>query len=104
MRARLGCSFSWRFDVAGARWRVGLDVAYSHELLDDEIDVDVKATDNGSKISETAKALPENVFSIGPSVNVDLTRSASIYAGYSFNAGTDSATAHNANVGFRMRF
>ncbi len=104
LRARLGCSFSWRFDVAGARWRVGFDVAYSHELLDDEIDVDVKTTDDGSKISETAKALPKDVFSIGPSVNVDLTSSSSIYADYSFNAGTDSATAHNANVGFKMRF
>ena len=103
LRARIGCAFSWGFDVAGARWRVGLDAAYSRELLDDEIDVDVTASD-GSRISETAAALPEDVFSIGPTLNVDVSVSASIYAGYAFNAGTDSSTAHSANVGFRMRF
>lgn len=103
LRARVGCAFSWGFDVAGARWRVGLDAAYSRELLDDEIDVDVTAKD-GTRISEKAKALPENVFSIGPTVNVDVSPSASVYAGYSFNAGTDSSTTHSANVGFRMRF
>ena len=103
LRARIGCAFSWGFDVAGARWRVGLDAAYSRELLDDEIDVDVTASD-GSRISETAAALPEDVFSIGPTLNVDVSVSASIYAGYAFNAGTDSSTTHSANVGFRMRF
>ena len=51
-----------------------------------------------------AKALPEDVFSIGPTVNVDVSPSASVYAGYSFSAGTDSSTTHSANVGFRMRF
>ena len=103
LRARIGCAFSWGFDVAGARWRVGLDAAYSRELLDDEIDVDVTASD-GSRISETAAALPEDVFSIGPTLNVDVSVSASVYAGYAFNAGTDSSTAHSANVGFRLRF
>ena len=103
LRARIGCAFSWGFDVAGARWRVGLDAAYSRELLDDEIDVDVTASD-GSRISETAAALPEDVFSIGPTLDVALTASASVYAGYAFQAGTDSSTAHSANVGFRMRF
>ena len=103
LRARIGCAFSWGFDVAGARWRVGLDAAYSRELLDDEIDVDVTASD-GSRISETAAALPEDVFSIGPTLDVALTASASVYAGYAFQAGTDSSTAHSANIGFRMRF
>ena len=82
--------------------RLGLDVAYSRELLDDEIDVDVRS--GSDEISETAAALPEDVFSIGPTLDVALTASASIYAGYAFNAGTDSSTAHSANVGFRMRF
>ena len=102
LRARIGCAFSWGFDVAGARWRVGLDAAYSRELLDDEIDVDVRS--GSDEISETAAALPEDVFSIGPTLNVDVSVSASIYAGYAFNAGTDSSTTHSANVGFRMRF
>lgn len=104
LRARVGCEFSWSFDVAGTAARLGLDVAYSRELLDDEIDVDVTATDDGSKISEKAQTTPTDVFSIGPTLDVALTKSASVYAGYAFEAGTDSSTTYRANVGFRMRF
>ncbi|HIV04331.1 MAG TPA: autotransporter domain-containing protein, partial [Candidatus Spyradosoma merdigallinarum] len=102
LRARIGCAFSWDFALASTAVRLGLDVAYSRELLDDEIDVDVRS--GSDEISETAAALPEDVFSIGPTLDVALTASASVYAGYAFNAGTDSSTAHSANVGFRMRF
>ena len=102
LRARIGCALSWDFALASTAVRVGLDVAYSRELLDDEIDVDVRS--GSDEISETAAALPEDVFSIGPTLDVALTASASVYAGYAFNAGTDSSTAHSANVGFRLRF
>ena len=103
LRARLGCGFSWGFAASGAVWRLGLDVAYSHDFLGDEVDIDVTAQD-GSSITETAKALPEDMFSIGPSFNVDVSPSSSVYGGYTFNAGTDSSVNHSANVGFRMRF
>ena len=102
LRARIGCAFSWDFALASTAVRLGLDVAYSRELLDDEIDVDVRS--GSDEISETAAALPEDVFSIGPTLDVALTASASVYAGYAFQAGTDSSTAHRANVGFRLRF
>lgn len=103
LRARIGCGFSWGFDLAGTAWRLGLDVAYSYDLLGDEVDVDV-TTQDGDKISETAKAMPESVLSVGPTLNVDLTYTMSVYAGYTFNAGTDSYVNHSANLGFRMRF
>ena len=103
LRARVGCGFSWGFTASGAIWRLGLDIAFSHDFLGDEVDVDV-TTQDGSSITETAKALPEDMFSIGPSFNVDVSSSASVYGGYSFNAGTDSSVNHSANVGFRMRF
>jgi|GEM_PF-348829 len=103
LRARVGCGFSWGFSASGAVWRLGLDVAFSHDFLGDEVDVDV-TTQDGSSITETAKALPEDMFSIGPSFNVDVSSSASVYGGYSFNAGTDASVNHSANVGFRMRF
>lgn len=103
LRARVGCGFSWGFTASGAIWRLGLDVAFSHDFLGDEVDVDV-TTQDGSSITETAKALPEDMFSIGPSFNVDVSSSASVYGGYSFNAGTDASVNHSANVGFRMRF
>lgn len=103
LRTRIGCSFSWEFDLEETPWRLGLDFAYSHDFLGDEIDIDVTAKD-GSRISETAKTLPEDMFSVGPTLNVDLSASMSVYAGYSFSAGTDSYVNHSANAGFRMRF
>ena len=103
LRARVGCSFSWGFDLAEMPWRLGLDLAYSHDFLGDEIDVDVSAK-SGERISETAQALPEDIFSIGPTLNVDLSAIMSVYAGYSFSTGTDSYVNHSANAGFRMRF
>lgn len=103
LRARLGCGFSWVVTASGVDWRLGLDVAYSHDFLGDEVDIDVTTYD-GSLITETAKALPEDMFSIGPSFNVDVSSSSSIYGGYSVNAGTDSSVNHTANVGFRMCF
>ncbi len=103
LRARIGCGFSWEFDLAETPWRLGLDFAYSHDFLGDEIDIDVTAKD-GSRISETAKTLPEDMLSVGPTLNVNLNSSMSVYAGYSFSAGTDSYVNHSANAGFRMRF
>ncbi|MGN0884502.1 MAG: autotransporter domain-containing protein, partial [Candidatus Spyradosoma sp.] len=103
LRARIGCAFSWSFDVAGTEARLGLDVAYSRELLDDEIDVNVTAK-NGTRISEKAKTAPTDMFSIGPTLDVALTNRMNVYAGYMFRTGTDSSTTHSANVGFRMRF
>ena len=103
LRARIGCAFSWSFDVAGTEARLGLDAAYSRELLDDEIDVDVTAKD-GTRISEKAKTAPTDMFSIGPTLDVALTNRMNVYAGYMFRTGTDSSTTHGANVGFRMRF
>ena len=103
LRARVGCGFSWGFELVEKSWRLGLDAAYSYDFLGDEVDVDVTAQD-GSRISETAKALPESVFSVGPTLNVDLNSAASLYAGYTFDIGTDSYVKHSANLGFRMRF
>ena len=103
LRARIGCGFSWGFDLAGTDWRLGLDLAYSHDFLGDEVDVEVMSK-GGDFIAETAKALPEDVFSAGPTLNVNLNSTMSIYGGYTFSTGTDAYTNHSANLGFRMRF
>ncbi|MGN0860777.1 MAG: autotransporter domain-containing protein [Candidatus Spyradosoma sp.] len=105
LRARVGCGASWQCVLDGDRkLRVGVNAEYAHEFLGDEIDVDAKRLGGGRLPTITAKALPQDVFSVGPTVNVDVSPSASVYAGYSFSAGTDSSTTHSANVGFRMRF
>ena len=103
LRARLGCGFLWNLWSEGVVWHLGLDMAFSHDFLGDEVDVDV-TTQSGERIRETAKALPEDVFSIGPTLNVDVSPRASIYGGYTFNAGTDSFVNHSVNLGFRMSF
>ena len=103
LRTRIGCAFTWDFALADATWHVGLDLAYSHDFIGEEVDIDVTAQ-SGDKITETAKALPESMLSLSPTLSVDLTPSASVYGGYSFSAGSDSSANHSANIGFRMRF
>ncbi|MBQ7331999.1 MAG: autotransporter outer membrane beta-barrel domain-containing protein, partial [Opitutales bacterium] len=104
LRGRIGCGFSWSFDASEMRWRLGLDVAYSHECLGEETDVDAHYIDGKKLPTITAKTLPSDMFSVGPTIDVGISENASIYGGYSFNAGTDSSVNHSANVGFRMRF
>ena len=100
LRARVGCGFSWMVSIADYKCRFGADVAYSHDFLGEEVDVKVK----GDFPTMTVNAMPSDVFSVGPTVDVGISENASVYGGYSFNAGTDASVNHSANVGFRMRF
>jgi len=102
LRARIGFSLDWETAIAETPLHIGLDFAYAHDFLGDEVDIDY-SLDN-QNFTATAAMMPEDVFSVSPTVSVDLTKSSSIYAAYTFAAGTDSSTAHRANLGFRYRF
>lgn len=105
LRARVGCSVSWSFELGGAKCRLGAEVAYSHDFLGDEVDIDADYLDTGTHSpTVTAKALPRDVFSVGPTFNVDVSENLGFYAGYEFSAGTESLMSHSANLGVRLRY
>ena len=102
--ASVGCNFSWQLAVAGTQSRLGFGVAYTHEFVDD-VDIDAKLRYlDGTKYKVEADMLSSDRFSLGPMLEVGLTESVGIYAGYTFSFGTDSATSHSANVGVRVSF
>jgi len=102
LRTRVGFSIDWETAIAETPLHFGLDFAYAHDFLGDEVDIDY-SLDNQNFTATTAM-MPEDVFSVSPTASVALTDSSSIYATYTFSAGTDSSTAHRANLGYRYRF
>lgn len=102
--ASVGCNFSWMFDVAGTKSRLGFGVAYTHEFVDDvDIDSSLLAGD-GTEYEVEADMLSGDRFSFSPTLDIGLTDSLGLYAGYTFSLSTDSTTAHYVNVGLRATF
>jgi len=106
IRATAGASFVWTTPMLGKNARVNLDFSYSRELGDDETDIDFSANwdSSGEKFTVAAPTFASDTFAIAPRFTYDLTRDSSIYAGYRFEATTDSDTSHSVNLGFRTRF
>lgn len=106
--ASIGCTFAWEFELAGTRSRLGLSLAYTHDFTGDETDIDANLlSDQKEKktiYSVSAAALPEDCFSVGPTLDVGLTDFLGVFANYSFEVGTGTFRAHSANVGLRARF
>lgn len=105
IRATIGASLVWTFRMFDKHTRINLDFAYTRELLDNDVDIDYEMPSiTSGSFTASAIAFAEDTFSIGPRISYDLTRDTSIYAGYRFEATSDSDTAHSANIGFRTRF
>jgi len=102
LRGRFGVSLDWALTVAEKSVQLGLDFAYARDFLSDEVDIDYSL--GGQSFTATTAMMSEDVFSVSPTASVALTDSSSIYAAYTFATGTDSSTAHSANIGYRYRF
>ena len=102
--ADIGCNFAWEFEMLGTTSRIGVGIAYTHEFADDEVDIDARFIGGSTKYGVTAAALASDRFSLGPTLEIGLTQSLGVYAGYTFEIGTDSSASHSANVGLRARF
>ena len=102
--ADIGCNFAWEFEMLGTTSRIGVGIAYTHEFADDEVDIDARFIGGSTKYGVTAAALASDRFSLGPTLEIGLTQSLGVYAGYTFEIGTDSSATHSANVGLRARF
>lgn len=105
LRGRLGATLDWSFLFGEWEARVSLDVAYQHEFLDDETDIDAQFKqyrDTAFGVSGTIGS--SDAFSFAPSVTVNLSERNSISLGYSLQYGTDEQVNHNFNAGFRRCF
>ena len=104
LRARLAVALQWAFPFETWQVRLGVEAAYAHDFLGEDIDFDGRFTAGGNAFGTTAAALPTDVFSIGPTLDVGLTERDSLWLGYDLEIDTDSGVSHGFNAGYRHRF
>ncbi len=104
LRGRVGVGASYSFAFGETPTRVGLDLAYSHEFLDDETEVEVGATGVGYSRTITEKAFPSDAVSVGASCDFTLSENTGLFLNYTVDIGVNSDMAHRANVGFRFTY
>lgn len=104
LRARLAVALQWAFPFETWQVRLGVEAAYAHDFLGEDIDLDGRFTAGGNAFGTTAAALPTDVFSIGPTLDVGLTERDSLWLGYELEIDTDSGVSHGFNAGYRHRF
>jgi autotransporter-associated beta strand protein len=83
--------------------KIGLDLAYARELLDDKANFDTRlASDVWRRVD--AAALSENVIEIGPSLDVSFGQHIGLQFGYRFKTDFSDQTSHSLNATLRVRF
>lgn len=103
VEANVGVNFAWIFTLAGTTSRVGLGIAYTHEF-EDEVDIDASLIGGSGDYSTSAVMFSSDRIVLSPKIEVGLAKGLSVYAGYTLDIGTDSSTAHSANIGVRASF
>lgn len=105
VRGRLGATFDWKFPLGDWEARVSLDVAYHHEFMDDEADIEAQFRQYRDSAFEVSGVIaPSDAFSLAPSMTIDLSERDSLSFGYMLQYGTDEQINHNFNAGFRHCF
>lgn len=105
VRGRLGATFDWKFPLGDWEARVSLDLAYHHEFVDDDADIDARFKQYRDTAFDVSAAIgSSDAFSIAPSMTVDLSERDSLSLGYMLQYGTDEQINHNFNAGFRHCF
>lgn len=101
---RLGATLDWQFPLGDYEARVSFDVAYSHEFMDDEAEIDAAFVSDGEKFRVDGTIGSSDVFSFSPSMTIDLSERNSVFFGYSLEYGTNEQIGHSVSAGFRHCF
>ncbi|MDR2513523.1 MAG: autotransporter-associated beta strand repeat-containing protein [Puniceicoccales bacterium] len=107
LRAKIGTSLNWVIPTnAGIAWRLGLEAAYAHELLDAKVDLKARFANDTSreKFKAVAAATAEQSLLIGPSVELTIGEYQSVQFGYTLEYSFGDQTIHHINASYRIRF
>ncbi len=110
LRASVGSGLGWWLPAGDWKWKLGVDTAFNHELLDTDSDIEASfvnlagAGAAGGKFSTRAAALPADSISVGPNAALHFDEMTSVSAGVTFEYGFDGRTFTGINVAFRRRF
>ncbi|MGN0835183.1 MAG: autotransporter-associated beta strand repeat-containing protein [Candidatus Spyradosoma sp.] len=100
LRASVGLGAHVAFGFGEVPTRFTLDVSYSRECLDDDVDAKIR-TEDGS-LTRTEKAFAEDVISVGAGLDFSLSANTGVFLNYTADFGLNSDVTHRANAGFRF--
>ncbi|MGN0883614.1 MAG: autotransporter-associated beta strand repeat-containing protein [Candidatus Spyradosoma sp.] len=100
LRASVGLGAQVAFDFGEVPTRFTLDVSYSRECLDDDVNAKIR-TDDGS-LTRTEKAFAEDVISVGAGLDFSLSKNTGVFLNYTADFGLNSDVTHRADAGFRF--
>ena len=100
LRASVGLGAQVAFGFGEVPTRFTLDVSYSRECLDDDVDAKIR-TDDGS-LTRTEKAFAEDVISVGAGLDFSLSKNTGVFLNYTADFGLNSDVTHRADAGFRF--
>lgn len=100
LRASVGLGAQVAFGFGEVPTRFTLDVSYSRECLDDDVDAKIR-TEDGS-LTRTEKAFAEDVISVGAGLDFSLSKNTGVFLNYTADFGLNSDVTHRADAGFRF--
>ena len=100
LRVSVGLGAQVAFGFGEVPTRFTLDVSYSRECLDDDVDAKIR-TEDGS-LTRTEKAFAEDVISVGAGLDFSLSKNTGVFLNYTADFGLNSDVTHRADAGFRF--
>lgn len=104
LRAKVGTGLNWFVPMEWVKLKVGLDVAYAHELLDTDSEIDARFASGGPKFRTTAAAIPQDTITATPSLGFEFDDSTSATFSYGYEIGFDGRSYQSVNFAVRKRF
>ena len=104
LRAKLGTGLGWFVPMEWGKLKLGLDVAYAHDLLDSDSEIDARFAAGGPHFGTTAAAIPEDSVAATPSLGFEFDESTSVTFSYSYEMGFDGRSYQSLNLALRKRF
>jgi autotransporter-associated beta strand protein len=107
LRARIGTGINFLHQFNNTIYgRFGLELAYSAELQDSEVDIRSKfAVDAGrARFKTSAPSTPERAAQIGPSAEIYFGTNVSLNLSYTYESDFSTHDYHHINAAIRIRF
>lgn len=105
LAARVGSGINARTSIADMPVRLGFDVSFVRELLDNETDIGASfGSSPGSNFTTTAVVMPKDRLEVGPELELEVARGQSVTAAYRYEYAFGDGTGHRVDVGYRTRF
>ena len=105
LRTKVGADIDWKLPTGDIDLRLGLGIAWEHELLDDEATLTGAFANGAGGTFETESAmLSRDTLSVGPQATFAYGDGNQIRLGYRYQYGFGDETGHRFDLTFSTRF